>query len=162
MAGALEDGESTWEIPGAARRPGIDDFGGAQDVDQDPAPPDTQWSAGKSNFGQRNGAAMAGVVPSAIVWWSFSGATPQIDEIKACSGLLTIASFTPTLIGTGQLRIAWTAGDLPPIAGPGCACKHEAGDMWVETVSGDVNALDVFMTDLAGTPANLAGMLFIY
>jgi hypothetical protein len=111
----------TWEISiadGGARRPTIADLGGADFVDDDDYPPPRDGSepyATEYNATKKTVAAVARVVPNAILTIDFDGGAPFIDKLMAASTNLTAADFTLVDDGVGQTRIQWAAGTLPEI-----------------------------------------------
>ena len=112
--------ELTWDTAaedGGARRPSLEDLGGAalEDDENDP-PPDTgeMHYALMDNQVIKQAQATAKVAPGAIVSVTFSGSTPSITKAKGPGGAIATTTFTPTDNGVGDTSITHAAGALPP------------------------------------------------
>src|SRR5690348_12478954 len=127
---------STWEIPdaeGGARRPSLDDIGGAQLInDDDPgaAPPKdgTELYDDLVNQIQYQTYAAAQTVSSCRLTIGFSGGVFFIDRFEACANRASArqvngvtpayvqpSDFTVTTVGAGICEIEWVTSKLPVI-----------------------------------------------
>jgi len=127
---------STWEIPdslGGARRPSLDDLGGAQLIDDDepgaePPKDGTELYADLCNQGQFQGYAAAQTVSSCRLTLGFTSGSFFIDKFEACANRAGAAQvngvtpayvqpsdFTITTVGAGICEIEWVTTKLPVI-----------------------------------------------
>ena len=114
----------TWDIAlvdGGARRPSLEDCGGA-DVENDDPPPDetSELTALKCNQWSRQIAAMGRMLPSAGVGIRFNAGVPVIYQATG-PGEQVVAEdfFTVVDVLTGHTEIRWDEGTLPiPILPP--------------------------------------------
>lgn len=120
MADSTAPVELTWDIAGDARRPSLEDVGGANLVnDEDegglyvPPTDGSEVEATWLNQVQKQVAAVAGCAFSAKMTVDFSAGTPGIVALMTPGGDVVPGSFTLTDSAAGNTLIAWTAGVLP-------------------------------------------------
>ena len=124
---------STWEIPdaqGGARRPSLDDIGGAQLLDDDApgaAPPKdgTELYADLGDQLQFQAYATAQTVSSCRLTLDVSAGNFFIDRFEACANrtnaqpaapaFVQPSDFTVTTVGAGICEIEWVTTKLPVI-----------------------------------------------
>jgi hypothetical protein len=112
------DGVSTWDVEGAARRPGLTDCGNAALVNHATKPPPKNGTfpeAGWLNQLQRLAAAMGKMVANAKLTIDFDGGSPEIVTIQTPGDNLTALSFDVIDDGDGITTIEWEEGVLPPV-----------------------------------------------
>jgi len=100
-----------------ARRPSLEDIGGAATLDDASKPPPkdgTHLYADLVNQLQRQVQALAKMIPSARIYCSNSG-TPALVLLETASTTLVGGDFTITDSGVGITTISWTAGKLPAL-----------------------------------------------
>lgn len=105
----------TWDID-PARRPSLDDVGGAQLVDKagkEPPQDGTHPYANMLNQGQHQQHAAALMIPSVRLTIDFSAGAPFVLTMMSPSTTLLSSDFTLTDNATGDTTITWTAGKLP-------------------------------------------------
>lgn len=111
----------TWDLlvaDGGARRPSLDDVGGAVLIDDPDDPPpvdgeDIYAAMGNQWAGQIQ--AIGKTVFSVAISVTFSGSTPSIAGIMATGTNVDASAFTVTDNGVGDTTLSWTSGDLPPM-----------------------------------------------
>lgn len=112
--------ELTWDIAdadGGARKPTLDDVGGAAlEEDEDfPVPEDPRYvSAAALNQMMKQVAAIARASRTVTLTIDYSAGVPFVVAIEAASATLTADDFTLTDNGTGDVTIVWPAGRIPP------------------------------------------------
>lgn len=117
MAAAVE---LTWDIAeadGGARKPSLDDMGGAalEDDPDYPPPEDPKYvSAAALNQVEKQVAALARASRAVTLTVAYTAGTPSVVAIEAASATLTAADFTCTDNGTGDVTISWPTARLPP------------------------------------------------
>lgn len=105
----------TYDIPGAPRRPSLEDVGGATMEDDQARPPDpvTMPTAAKFNQHDRQIAAAHRVLPVLVLSLRFSSGAPIIDSFTTLSTLPVTGTFTVVDNGTGDTSITWPANTFP-------------------------------------------------
>lgn len=95
-----------------ARRPSLNDLGGAAKVDDAEFPPDPQTMATAQNWNQfaRLLEGIGKQIPFITITVNFSAGAPFIASVQCMRSTITTASFpTPTDNGNGDTTIDWTA-----------------------------------------------------
>lgn len=109
----------TWDIA-PARRPSLEDVGGAACLDDSSKPPPrdgTHLYADLVNQLQRQVQALAKMIPTARIYCSNSG-TPALVLLETPNTTLVGADFTIGDGGVGITNITWVAGKLPALGTP--------------------------------------------
>lgn len=109
-------------------RPGTNDVGGCQKLDDSEEPPDDETMASADDFNQMGKliVALCKVAGAAVMYVSNSG-TPAITGLRAAGSLLTVPDFTVIDQATGDTEIKCPASKL--MAPLGCiAVPQKAGD----------------------------------
>jgi hypothetical protein len=102
-----------------ARRPSVDDVGGATIEDESPFPDKgSMIYADLLNQLQRQSAAQGAVADAARISIHFASGTPVVAGATGPGTEVVTSLFTVTDNGTGDTTITWPAGALP-IASPG-------------------------------------------
>ncbi len=99
-----------------ARRPSLDDVGGAVMADKPSAPPEQSGknvSAKMLNRWQELIAALGRVAPSAILYVRFVAGEPTLDTLIAPGTVLAPGDFTIADEGMGITSIRWFGTKLP-------------------------------------------------
>lgn len=142
-------------------RPGIDDVGGGQKLDDSNDPPDPETMATAADFNEMGMllVALGKVTPAALLVVANSG-TPAITSLRATGSLLALSDFTVIDHGTGDTEITCPATKIvPPLIGLGFSQK--IGDF---RVSARVNATNdgvrVETRNSAGTLADVDFCVF--
>jgi hypothetical protein len=105
-------------VDGGARRPTINDVGGAALKDDEEDQPDYEGRmpyAAMLNQGQKQAVATGAIVASARLTIDFDAGVPFVAALMCPSRTLVAADFALTDNGAGDVTIAWPAGRLPPI-----------------------------------------------
>ena len=111
-------GDDGPELP---RRPSTDDLGGDTKQDNSDHPPDDveHFTAAAWNQLVKQVAALARVAASCKIEVRFTGATPFLSRISSPREDVTIATFTVTDNGSGDVSITWPADTFPtPVCSP--------------------------------------------
>lgn len=153
--------EFTFDIDladGGARRPSLEDIGGAVLEDDDDYPPpndNSELYAAMGNQWQRQLAGLARMIPVARITVEYSAGTPFISQLQVMSETLVIADFTVTDNGAGDVSIEWEAGALPtPTCKPTGATNNGSGDTSIDFER--VSATEIrIRTKLAGVAADV-------
>lgn len=157
----------TWDIDpvdGGARRPTLNDLGGADFQDDEDYPPPRDGSepyADEYNATKRTAAAVARVVPNAIVTVDFAAGTPFIDKLMTASAELVSGDFVLVDTGTGETKITWTTGALPEIVCDPMVSTNGGGDNYADAVVVAPNEIAIF-TFAAGVAADVRFTVAIY
>lgn len=152
----------TWDIV-PARRPSLEDVGGAACLDDTSKPPPrdgTHLYANLVNQLQRQVQALAKMVPSARLTIS-SGLF--VDNLITASGIPVIANFTVASGGAGIVNISWPAGLLPAVAGQPTVTPADsiAGQLTCQAVYTGATSLQV-KTYAGGALASVGFVLSIH
>jgi hypothetical protein len=157
----------TWDIAsgdGGARRPTLNDVGGATLIDDDKYPPDpaSMPYADQLNEIQRQIAALAKVAPAALISVHIASGTPTIVAATGPGSAVVPGLFTVTDLGTGHTQISWPAGSLPPPSGilPLATCNQSAG-VQISAVQA-TNSVTVLTNNDATTPADCDFTVAVY
>lgn len=160
MAGGVDDGIYTYDIPladGGPRVPDAEDLGGTEIQDGDPPPhKGTQRSADMDNVQTPTLAGCARMAPTCRLWVEWSGGDPAIVAVDSMGTLTPLTSgsafsFTPN--ATGDLTIAWLAGTLPAQGRkPRAWLTDDAGFSFASYAP---NEIRVITSDASDTPADL-------
>jgi len=109
-------------------RPSVDELGGDQKLDDEANPPGVYEPEGAAwNNMVRLHAAMARMLPSAIVSLAFPAGVPTVSALATMGRLVVAADFALTDVGNGVTRIEWSAGLLPDMEREPCAFVHAQG-----------------------------------
>lgn len=105
------------------RRPGINDLGGAQKIDDgEISDPVGMPMAEEDNQQQEVLQRVAGISPVAIVSVHYAAGVPSINKLIAVSIGVTIPTFTVIDTATGDCSLTWAANTFPPaVADPEAA-----------------------------------------
>ncbi len=152
----------TWDIS-PARRPSLQDVGGATLIDDADNPPDaaTMPHADQLNQLQYQAEAASRMVSCAAMDIVNSG-SPSISRLSAPGTNLVPASFTVTLVGAGHVRIVWTAGALPTsTVNPKVQMTTDAA--WCDPIPIPIsNGVEIKTRNSAGTLTNGNFTLWIF
>lgn len=156
--------KSTYDIPGAPRRPSLEDMGGAGLEDDQDDPPDalTMPSAAAMNQGERQIAAAHAVLPVATVWLRVSGGNHVVDSFASLTTLIDGTDLVVTVNGTGDTSITWPANSFPAPLGPprpGGITGTTIGQMAVESIT---NGFRVRTANATGTATTLPCAVDVY
>lgn len=113
-----------------ARRPSLDDVGGAVMADKPTAPPaqdGSHPSAKMFNRLQELAASFGLVVPSVVMSVRFDGGEPVLDNMIAPGTLLQAADFTLIDNGDGDTIVRWFGTKLPTPALSPIATANDDG-----------------------------------
>jgi len=111
----------TWDIPlvnGGARRPSLEDVGGARLEDE--APPNAPTKTGEMPYAdmvnqlQLQVAALAKMAAALTVSIKFTAGAPSVDSFVAPSTLLVLTDIGVVDVSPGVTRLDFAAGKLPP------------------------------------------------
>ena len=109
-------------------RPSVDELGGDQKLDDEANPPGVYEPEGAAwNNMVRLHAAMARMLPSAIVSLTFPAGVPTVSALATMGRLVVAADFTLTDLGAGATLVEWAAGLLPEMEREPCAFVHALG-----------------------------------
>ncbi len=110
------------------RRPGIDDVGGAQKVNDAEYLPDPDMpDADDDNQHQRLLVGLCKVADGAKIYVKFISGTPTVFGIRAVGSALVAGDFTVTPVATGKFKISCPATKIvPPFFGK--AFSQATGD----------------------------------
>lgn len=155
----------TWDIA-PARRPSLEDVGGAACLDDTSKPPPRDGShlyANLVNQLQRQVQAMAKMVPAARITILNPAGTPTLNLLESPGSTLVGADFTITTGGTGIVNISWTAGKLPPVGtGPTGSVVYQSGSaLGFGAIQSSATSIQVRTTE-AGALANLPFVVAIH
>jgi hypothetical protein len=160
MAGGVEDGIYTYDIPladGGPRVPDVEDLGGTEIEDGDPPPhKGAQRSADMDNVQTPTLAGLCRMNPTCRLWIEFHGGNPTVIAVDSMGTLdpLTLGtafSFTPN--ATGDLTISWDNGTLPSQSRkPHVWLTDDAGFAYASYAP---NEIEVFTFDATAAAADL-------
>lgn len=146
-----------------ARRPTVEDLGGAQKIDG-PVPPNavTMCTAHDLNEFGLVGAGVAGVCPLAIIVVAQAAGAYTIQSVRAPGSNVIAGTFTPTKNGTGDITVAWTAGALPGTVAIDASLQSGAGDYGHEDTLPSATSARIKIKDHTDTAQDSGFTLFIY
>lgn len=160
MAGGANDGLYTYDLAladGGPRVPDVNDLGGNQFEDGTPPPPKGKRPhAGMFKQTNETLAGLCRIAPRAILWveWDSGDSEWVVIAVDAMGTAVTAASITPTPIATGQVRLSWANGTLPPQSRKPLVHVTDADGIGRATAA--VNQVDVFLKLITNTAANLS------
>jgi hypothetical protein len=98
------------------RRPGIDDVGGGQKIEDPEGAADPQLDPTAADFNQtaKQLVALRKVTPAFVVEVLFPGGVPTINNFVCTSGVLLASAVTPNDLGNGNTSLTWAANTFPP------------------------------------------------
>lgn len=97
------------------RRPGIDDVGGAQKLnDQEFLPDPDMPDADDDNQHQRLLVGLCKVADGARIYVKFTAGVPGIFGVRAIGAALVAGDFTVTDVATGKFKLACPASKIVP------------------------------------------------
>lgn len=136
-------------------RPALDELGGGAKVNSTPEPdPVRQLRAEDVNQTAKQLAALGRVAPLAILQVEQSGGVYVKVAVAAQPNGVTLATFTLTKNGTGDVTVSWPSGTFPsPVAKPRA---HVTGDtpLLIATEQYTVTSARVRMSAHDGTATN--------
>lgn len=160
----------SWDLDagsGGPRRPSLADMGGAQLEDDDPNPDPSDPSADPLNQVQMQIAAIAKVMPSAVLLLHFAAGVPFVTVVSAAGTAVDTSIFTVTDLGTGHTQITWPAISSPPtlpspsLAGGGIAFPIANTANFASAVS-TTNGIVVFTFDHSNAAADVDCTILVF
>lgn len=139
----------------APYRPASADVGGAEWVDDQAYPPipDEQMGATDANQMATQIVRLGRMTTALSLEIVFlSAGTPSIDGFACANDAIALEDFTVTYPATGQVRVAWPEGSLPPLRVGPLATVHSA-DAIIATVVQASYQIDVYIATYAGVAA---------
>lgn len=136
-------------------RPALDELGGGAKVNGTPAPdPVRHLTAQDANQGAKQIEALGRVAPIALLQVEQTAGTYNKIAVTAQPTGVSLASFTVTKNGTGDVTVSWASGLLPsPVAKPRA---HVAGatPLLIATQQVSTTSARVRMLAHDGTPTD--------
>lgn len=168
MPSTAPDGLSTWDVVGAARRPNLNDCGGASMVNDtsdnganlpptDGTYPEATWL----NQGQRQQSAAGQVITSARMTIDVTAGVPGIVQLMAPGLTVVPGDFDVIDDGVGEVIIEWDAGRLPEMTCDPMVTVNAHGDHGATATIVDATSIRV-ETRTAGVLADLRFTVAIY
>lgn len=150
-----------------ARRPTVEDLGGGQKVDDDPAPePVTMPTAKDLNELALVGAAVGGMCPLMILVVTQAAGVYSVVGFRCVGSTVVAGDVTVTKNGTGDVTYSWTATKIPGTIAALASLQEGAGDYAYEldtpaTVSG-TTSVRIKIKDNGGTAQECGHTIFVY
>lgn len=154
---------NTYDDPTGARRPSLNDMGGATLKDDAKNPPDpaTMPTAASLNQVQAQCASLAKVAANLIVDITNSG-SPSISRFTAPGNTFDATAFTVSRLSGGIVQITWTAGTLPVAAANAGAFMTSDAAWCAPVVIPIANGVQVKTRNASGTLVDGSFTLVIY
>lgn len=142
----------TWDIR-PARRPSLEDVGGATLIDdaENPPDPETMPYADQLNQLQKQAQAVGRAIFACGFELLISGGVPAIGRVSAPSTTVDASAFGIVDNGNGDTTVTWPAGTFPTPALPPKAYMTSDGS-WLDPIVLEVaNGLRIKTRNSAGT-----------
>lgn len=148
-----------------ARRPGLDDVGGAQFEDEigfEPIGPDMPASDDFNQMSQTE-IAHAKIMPTAGISVGFTAGTPSVRQATGPGVRIVPSTFTVTDNGPGDTTITWPAGTIPSsVLAPMATINEPSVSLGRSITAFYVSNGVRVVTDAAGAADDLAFTVLIY
>jgi hypothetical protein len=147
-----------------ARRPSLDDMGGASCEDDAKNPPDPETMATAAQYNQIQGQcqALAKVAASFILGVTNDGTGAGIYSLSATGTNITTGTFTVARTGTGIVQITWPSGTFPTAVAD-ASVQMTADGAWCQPIPIAIaNGVEVKTRDQTGALADGAFTITFY
>lgn len=155
---------NTWDDPSGARRPSLNDMGGAslEDDAKNPPNPNLHPTSAQLNQYATQCRSIGSTAPSAIIDVTNNGSAAVIARMTACGTNVLSGTFTVTRVSVGLVSITWTPGALPvSVANPTIQMTTDAP--WLDAIPIPIsNGFQVKSRDNTNTLADGNFTIVIY
>jgi len=146
-----------------ARRPTVQDLGGAQKIDGSPkGDAVTMIIAKDANEWGLVGAGVATVCPFLILAIGQTAGTYSISTMRTAGFTRVVGDVTVTKNGTGDVTYSWTAGKFPGVVTASVSLQDGAGGWRTPRITWTSNSVRVQLYDGGGAAVDGNHSVFIY